>query len=181
MQKIKIPVVLGTARDSRYSDKAANFILNEINKRSDMEGVMVDVKDHLFGRTVVSWDDKFGKTASWKKIMSESGGLILVIPEYNHGYPGELKILLDSLNEEYHNKPVLLFGVSVGSFGGTRVVDHIKPVLVELGLIPVSVAGYFINIQSAFNDDGSIKDKEQINRISKNFDALADLAKRFSK
>lgn len=38
--------------------------------------------------------------------MTRADGLVIVAPEYNHGYPGALKSVLDLLLKEYIHKPV---------------------------------------------------------------------------
>jgi NAD(P)H-dependent FMN reductase len=40
--------------------------------------------------------------------------MVIVTPEYNHGYPGLLKHVLDSNLKEYIHKAVGLCGVSAG-------------------------------------------------------------------
>src|SRR5437870_3626002 len=62
---------------------------------------------------------------------------IIVAPEYNHGYPGLLKHVLDTNLKEYIHKAVGICGVSAGPFGGTRVTENLLPVLRELGLVTI--------------------------------------------
>ena len=64
-------------------------------------------------------------------------GLVIVAPEYNHGYPGILKHALDTNLKEYIHKPVGLCGVSAGGFGGTRVIESLLPVMRELGMVTI--------------------------------------------
>ena len=104
--------------------------------------------------------------------MTRADGLIIVVPEYNHGYPGELKLLLDSLFEEYEKKPVLLCGVSAGGWGGTRVVDHIKQVLIELKMVPTRSALYYPGVKKLFNEEGVILGEGHSERVA---EALAEL------
>ena len=51
--------------------------------------------------------------------MNRSDALVIVAPEYNHGYPGMLKHVLDTNLHEYVHKAVGVVGVSAG-FGGAR-------------------------------------------------------------
>lgn len=62
---------------------------------------------------------------------------VLMAPEYNHGYPGLLKHVLDTNLKEYIHKAVGVCGVSAGNFGGTRVIENLLPVLRELGLVTI--------------------------------------------
>ncbi len=178
MEKIFIPVLLGTGRIDRSSEYAAKFVVGEVEKNEKIETKLVDVKDFGYSVTVPPWG-KGGvneSSTSWKETMMRADGLIIVTPEYNHGYPGELKLVLDSLYDEYEKKPVLLCGVSAGGLGGARVVEHIKPVLIELKMVPTRSALYFSNIKKLFNEEGVMQEKSQEEgyeeRIS---DALTEL------
>jgi NAD(P)H-dependent FMN reductase len=62
---------------------------------------------------------------------------VLVVPEYNHGYPGLLKHVLDTNLKEYIHKAVGICGVSAGGLGGTRVIQNLLPVMRELGLVTI--------------------------------------------
>jgi len=86
-------------------------------------------------------------------------GLVLVVPEYNHSYPGMLKHVLDSNLKEYIHKAVGICGVSAGGFGGTRVIQSLLPVLRELGLITIFWDGNFSGAQSLFDEAGNMKDR----------------------
>jgi NAD(P)H-dependent FMN reductase len=65
---------------------------------------------------------------------TRADGLVIVSPEYNHGYPGALKSVLDLLLKEYIHKSVAFAGVSAGPWGGTRVIEAMLPIARELGL-----------------------------------------------
>jgi NAD(P)H-dependent FMN reductase len=57
------------------------------------------------------------KDPTFSEAMRRADGLVIVAPEYNHGYPGILKHVLDTNLKEYIHKPVGLCGVSAGAFG----------------------------------------------------------------
>ena len=65
-----------------------------------------------------------------------SDGFIIVSPEYNHGYPGELKMLLNMLFSQYAHKPVGICRVSSGAWGGTRMVEQLRQVGLAFHLGP---------------------------------------------
>jgi NAD(P)H-dependent FMN reductase len=163
MGKLFIPVILGTAREGRKSEAPARFVYSELQKKEEVETDFVDVRDFVHSATTPPWgvggiDEKPTK---WKEIATRADGFIFVVPEYNHGYPGEFKMLLDSLFwNEYSGKPVAVCGTSKGMFGARALVDHIKPVLIELKMVPIRSAMYFSKIEETFAqvDEG---DKEE--------------------
>jgi NAD(P)H-dependent FMN reductase len=152
-----IPVILGTAREGRKSENVAKYVVEEV-KAAGIDTELLDVRDYRLPATNKNVDTPQAKKLS--AIISKADGLIVVTPEYNHGYPGELKMMIDMLRDEYAKKPVGLCGVSAGPLGGARVVDLIKPVFVELHMTNIREALYFPLVDSLFDDKGVLKDKK---------------------
>jgi NAD(P)H-dependent FMN reductase len=104
-------------------------------------------------------------------------GLVIVVPEYNHGYPGMLKHALDMCLDEYIHKAVGLCGVSAGPFGGARVIENLVPVVRELGLVVTSTDVNFSSIRDVFDDDGSLKQQQYVRRVAKFLNELVWMAR----
>lgn len=148
---LKIPVLYGSMRDGRKSEPAAKLIHAELVKRG-VESAYVTPEKY---RSMKSLEK--AAPAEWKKIMSGADALVIVSPEYNHGYPGPLKEMLDSLYEEFNFKPVGICGAS-GFLGGGRMVEQLRQVVIELKMVPIREAVYIPMVWDAFNADGSPKD-----------------------
>ena len=179
MKTLHIPVVLGTARKSRKSEQVANLVMRLVSQRDASQSELVDVKDHIQEAvTVPPWGEGGTETnaTKWKEIVDRADALVLVVPEYNHGYPGELKLLLDSLHSEYKGMPVGIVGVSSGILGGARVIDHIKPVLIEMYLHPIHTSVNFMSVGKAFNEDGTLANEKVSEYISKMLSELEETA-----
>lgn len=177
--KPHIPIVLGTARQGRESEKVARYVVATLESRDDLTTELVDVRDHVKeAATVPPWGvgGVNEKSSAWQEIVKRSNALVLVIPEYNHGYPGELKLLLDSLWDDYKGLPVCLVGVSEGALGGARVLDHIKPVLIELHLTPIRESMSFPKVKEKFNEEESIKDEKTTEYVNKVVTTLLETA-----
>lgn len=169
-----IPVILGTSRQGRRTEYAARFVLEQTKKRADVETELIDVcklplklddageqmKDPKFSATILRCD-----------------GLIIVTPEYNHGYPGLLKHALDMNLEEYIHKAVGICGVSAGPFGGARVIEALLPVMRELGLVTIFWDVNFGNVQNLFDDQGNLLDQSYLRRVDKFLDELIWMAR----
>ncbi|MCA1660244.1 MAG: NAD(P)H-dependent oxidoreductase [Verrucomicrobiaceae bacterium] len=169
-----IPVILGTPRQGRRSEHAANFVLEETRKRAGVETELIDVR-----ALDLSMNDAGEqiKIPEFSEKMKRCDALILVVPEYNHGYPGMLKHALDTNLEEYIHKAVGLCGVSAGPFGGTRVIEHLLPVMRELGLVTTFTDVNFGNIQKLFDDEGRLLDDGFVRRVGKFLDELLWMAR----
>ena len=124
-----VPVILGTARTGRRSADVAKAVATELKNR-DFLTELVDVAE--FPMTGTNSPVKPGALERFRETVAAADGFVIVTPEYNHGYPGELKMLLDSELDAYRHKPVGLVGVSAGQLGGTRDFEQLKQWLDEL-------------------------------------------------
>jgi NAD(P)H-dependent FMN reductase len=165
-----IPIILGTAREGRRSEKAAQFVLRELQKQPDVETEIIDVRDYRLGATDDSGEQETAKKYIQK--VTAADGFIIVSPEYNHGYPGELKMMLDMAYKEYNKKPVAICGVSNGGMGGVRMTEQLRLVAIELQMVPISKAVYFSNVKTLFDEQGNITDESYYERLKKVFEEL---------
>ncbi len=151
-----IPVILGTVRKGRASENVAKFVFEQVKKREGVETELIDVRELHFPTDDAGEQIKHPKFSA---TCARADGLVLVTPEYNHGYPGMLKHALDSNLKEYIHKAVGICGVSAGGFGGTRVIEALLPVMRELGLVTIFWDGNFSGAQGLFDEAGNIKDR----------------------
>ena len=173
-QTLFIPVILGTPRQGRRSEHPARLVLSETEKRRGVETELVDV------RSLPMRLDDAGegmKDPAFAATVDRADALILVVPEYNHGYPGLLKHALDMNLKEYIHKAVGLCGVSAGTFGGTRVIEHLLPVMRELGLVTISTDVNFGNVRKLFNEQGELLDPSFVRRVNGFLDELIWMAR----
>src|ERR1700726_5175765 len=169
-----IPVLLGTARQGRESEHAAKFVFEQTKKRAGVESEFIDV------RTLPMRVDDAGeqmKDPKFASTIERCDGLIIVTPEYNHGYPGLLKHALDMCLKEYIHKAVGICGVSAGSFGGARVIENLLPVMRELGLVTIFEDVNFGNVGNLFDESGQPLDQNFIRRIDKFLNELIWMAR----
>jgi NAD(P)H-dependent FMN reductase len=166
MDSLNIPVLYGSSREGHKSEPAAQYICDLLKARA-VETTLVLPADYHKGKTLEKAEPK-----PWAEIMAKADGLIIVTPEYNHGYPGELKELMDSLYTEYAKKPVAICGCSAGGLGGCRVVEQLRQVVVELHMCPTREAIYFSSIQTLFGPDGKITDPSYEKRCDVMFEEL---------
>ncbi len=165
-----LPLILGTPRQGRASEHAARFVFEEISKRADMETEFIDIR-----KLRLSIDDagEAIKDPQFSATVDRADGLILVVPEYNHSFPGLLKHVLDSNLKEYIHKAVGVCGVSAGPFGGARMIESLLPVLRELGLVTIFWDVYFGHAGKLFDPaTGSITDPAYSGRVKKFVDEL---------
>jgi NAD(P)H-dependent FMN reductase len=171
MDKLFIPVLLGTNRKGRNSAHVARWLVGEMQKRDDIETKLFDVCDFRLPQ------DDYGTALrdsfpEWRDSIIRADGLVVISPEYNHGYPGSLKSVLDLLLKEYIHKCVALVGVSAGPWGGTRVIEALVPMVRELGLAVTFTDLNFPSVQTKFDADGNLLDKAYEKRAEGFLDEL---------
>jgi len=169
-----VPVILGTARQGRESEHAARFDFEQTKTRAGVETELIDV------RSLPMRLDDAGeqmKDPAFSATVERCDGLILVTPEYNHGYPGLLKHALDMNLKEYIHKVVGICGVSAGPFGGARVIEQLLPVVRELGLIAIFEDVNFGSVQNLFDEKGKLLDQNYIRRVDKFLNELIWMAR----
>src|SRR5579884_2712311 len=169
-----IPVILGTPRQGRASENVAAFVADQTANRPGIETELIDIRTLPLPTTDAG---ERIKDAGFSETMMRADALILVVPEYNHGYPGLLKHALDTNLKEYIHKPIGLCGVSAGGFGGTRVIESLLPVLRELGLVTIF---WDVNVSGAgkiFDAQGQLLDPALPRRIEKMLGELIWMAR----
>lgn len=159
-----IPVILGTVRKGRASENVAKFVYEETKKREGVTTELIDLRDL---KLAIDDAGEAIKDAKFSETIQRADGLVLVVPEYNHGYPGILKHALDSNLKEYIHKAAGICGVSAGGFGGTRMIQNLLPVLRELGLVTIFWDGNFSGSQNLFDGEGKLLDQSYVQRIDK--------------
>ena len=169
-----IPIILGTARRGRRTEHAARFVFEQTKKRPGVETELIDVC-----KLPMKLDDagEQMKDPGFSATIQRCDGLIIVTPEYNHGYPGLLKHALDMNLEEYIHKAVGICGVSTGAFGGARVIEGLLPVMRELGLVTIFWDVNFGNVQKLFDEQGNLLDQSYVRRLDKFLNELIWMAR----
>jgi NAD(P)H-dependent FMN reductase len=169
-----IPVILGTVRQGRMSLPVARLVASELSRRPGIETELIDV-----ARIPLRVDDagEATKDAAFASRMNRADALVVVSPEYNHGYSGLLKHVLDSCLKEYIHKAVGVVGVSAGPFGGSRGIQDLLPVLRELGLVSIFWDVNFSSVRSVFDESGALCDQAYLPRIDKFLKELVWMAR----
>lgn len=174
--KLSIPLLLGTNRENRESANVAKWVFAKMEEREEIEPVFFDVSEFELPTDNYGMDlgNRYPK---WRDAVIAADGLVIVTPEYNHGYPGILKSVLDLLLKEYIHKAVALVGVSSGPWGGTRVIEAMVPMLRELGLAVTFTDLNFPKVKTKFDENGNLLDEGYEKRVKGFLDELIWMAR----
>ncbi len=138
-----IPVIVGSTRTGRFSEIAADWILNHLRKRDGIDSRLLDLRDYpmpffdevlppaMPGRAPYQNE----VVQRWTAEIGASAGFIIVTAEYNYGPAAVLKNALDWVYPEWNRKPVAFVGY--GGQGGVRSVQQLREIAIELQMAPI--------------------------------------------
>ncbi len=135
MSKLKIGVIIGSTRDTRFGDKPAQWIADLAAQRPELDVEIVDLKSFdlpLFNEPASNaWmPSKDPRAVAWQNKIGEFDGYIVVTAEYNRSMTGALKNAFDQAYVEWNRKAIGFVGY--GSVGAARAIEHARSVSVEL-------------------------------------------------
>lgn len=174
MEKLFIPILLGTTRPNRGSYQVAKLVEAVGKTIPEIKVKLVDPGDYHFP---FDGNDPENKDPRYSALTKKADGFFIVTPEYNHSFPGTLKRMLDSELTNYIHKPVAFAGVSDRMFGGVRAIESLLPTVRELGLVATFADLYFPEVQKLFDAKGKILDEGYVRRIERGFAELIWMAK----
>ena len=164
MDKLFIPLILGTNRQDRQSRFVADWVFSKMQAHEEIETRFFDTRDFQMPTDDYGTEIK-DLFPEWRDAIVRADGLVIVSPEYNHGYPGILKSVLDLLLKEYIHKAVAVCGVSAGPWGGTRVIEALATTVRELGLTITFTDLNFPGVRQKFDENGKLLDEAYEKRV----------------
>ena len=114
-----------------------------------------------------------GHTHEWSARIERADALVLVTPEYNHGYPAAIKNAIDYLHHEWRDKAVGFVSYG-GVAAGTRAVQQLKQVVTTLKMVPV-VESVNIPFHTSVIHDDRVHANDAMNQAA---DAMLDELRR---
>lgn len=85
------------------------------------------VMDDTISAMVSSGDYLDPNVREWSKLVASCDGFLILTPQFNWGYPGDLKNAMDHLYHEWRNKPIML--MTYGGHGGGKCGIQLRQVL----------------------------------------------------
>ncbi len=144
-EKIRIKIILGSVRQKRFGERPARWIEGQLKAWEGVDAELLDIKDYQLPWYDLPTSPKMlarkypnEDVQRWADKLEEADAFIIISPEYNHGYPGQLKNAIDWTYPEWNRKPIGF--VSYGSVSGARAVEQLREVVIELRGVPISRA-----------------------------------------
>ena len=158
-------VVLASTRPQRAGDAVAGWVVDRAKHHGGFDLDVVDLRELDLPFLDEPEHPRFGRyqhahTKAWSERVDDADAVVLITPEYNHGYPAPLKNALDFLSREWAYKPAGIVSYG-GVSGGTRAMLQLETVLAALKMTPVVPAVNIPFVANRIDDDG-VLDADQL-------------------
>ena len=172
--QLYVPIILGSTRRGRQSDKPARWIERRLRETGRCEVELLDLAEYDFPimeERLTMRDDPPPRAQEFSGKLRRADAIVIVTPEYNSGYPGVLKNTLDYFYTEYYRKPFGVVTVSGGGFGGITCFQSLLAVLQKVrGIVPAHLP--ISSVQKTFDQAGNLVDPSYEKRASVFMDEL---------
>lgn len=168
-----ITIIAGTNRNGSKSKKVADFYSKTMTDLG-IENQVLDLKDlpndFAFAQ-LGNQTEEYNKLID--KYITKIDRMLIVIPEYNGGFPGVLKSFFDTVPPKYvNNMRCALTGISSGHAGAARAIDSFSDILHYLKAEVYSNKPKFSGIENLLDDSGNFKNDRDISRIKEQIEGL---------
>lgn len=140
MAKPRIAVIISSTRQTRFADKPAAWLMEQVKDHPELDFELVDLRDQnlpFFDEPASNlWMPSSNpKAVAWQERLAGFDGFFFVVAEYNRSITGALKNALDQSYKEWNRKPFA--ALAYGSMGGARALEHLRLIGIELQMVPL--------------------------------------------
>jgi NAD(P)H-dependent FMN reductase len=175
-----VAVLLGSVRSDRMGDRAAKWVVAQLEKRGH-EVVLVDaaeLKLPLLDRMwkeikkdpPAKYEKLHEKLAPLAKLYARVDGFCVVSAEYNHSISPGMTNLIDYFLEEYAFRPSAIVCYSTTPFGGVRAAMQLRALLAEVGMSSIPSVQPIPAVDKSLSKEGVALTQELAEKSGKFFD-----------
>lgn len=162
-----ITIIVGTNRNKSEAGKFARHYEKELVSKGETVNFihLKDIASDLYHSEMYDEPLQDSLMTLQDDIMIPTKKFIFVIPEYNGGMPGALKMFIDALsirlrNETFSDKKAAIVGVSAGRAGNLRGMEHLTGVLNYLNTTVLPNRQPYSSIFKIMNKSGELIDED---------------------
>ncbi|MCF3640700.1 NAD(P)H-dependent oxidoreductase [Rhizobium sp. TRM95111] len=147
---ITVALIYGSARENRFCDTVVDWVLSELRAMKGFAVVRLDPAELV----ISARGPDAASVERIEAVLTAADAILIVTPEYNHGYPAPLKAIIDSTFKPWHAKPVAF--VSYGGIsGGLRAVEQLRQVFAELHAVTIRETVSLAHAWALFDSAGN--------------------------
>jgi chromate reductase, NAD(P)H dehydrogenase (quinone) len=159
MSQYQIAVIVGSLRKDSFNRKLASAMVKLAPAEFSFKQV------NIADLPLYNQDDDANQAESVRRMKGEiaaAQGILFVTPEYNRSIPGVLKNAIDHGSRPYGQsvwggKPAGVLGVSPGATGTAMAQQHLRNILVAVGVLTLAQPEAYIQAKEGlFDENGDI-------------------------
>lgn len=170
-----ITIISGTNRQDSNTTRICNHYLSALESQTKEQVNLIDLSTlpiQAFADRDYNGKEKNGLLSQIQDdVIIPTKKFIFIIPEYNGGMPGILKLFIDQISarnikESFYMKKACLTGVSSGRAGNLRGMEHLTGVLNYLNVIVFPNRLPISGIENLISEHGKLEDDLTIDLIN---------------
>jgi NAD(P)H-dependent FMN reductase len=168
----KIAIISSSVRRGRASHRVALYFRNYLMDNNLADTDIIDLQQYnvpVFDERLKYQESPLPEAIEFAERIRMADGVIIVVPEYNGGYPASIKNAIDLLTVEWRRKPVAISTVSDGIFGGSQVIISLQFILWKLKAWTVPAQFPVLRVPETFDGNGIPVDRDATDRRAARF------------
>ncbi|HVV56262.1 MAG TPA: NAD(P)H-dependent oxidoreductase [Mucilaginibacter sp.] len=169
-----ITIISSTNRPGSSTLKVARYYQQQLKEKGIEAGILslADLPPNL-----IQTDLYGSRSAAFEpiqQIVTRTEKFLFIIPEYNGGFPGVLKVFIDacSFPESFYEKKAALVGISSGKYGNVRGVDHFTGVCHYIHLNVMSLKIHIASIHKELDPNGNLFKEDTVRYVNEQIEKL---------
>ncbi len=178
---MKINILSSTDRPGSNALKISGYVKKRLEEKADVQILTLmdyPLMDVAGGR----YADDIESVNEFNNTFLDADGILFVVPEYNGGFPGILKVFFDYLPfpKALKGMPVSLIGEAAGAFGAMRPVEQFSQLLTYRKAIIFPERIFIQRVNDSFDEEQGMKSESQQKMLDIQLDKFPDFVRKHS-
>lgn len=158
---MNLKIISGTDRPGSNALVISKYV-QSLYQKEGAEAEVISLEDFPLHEVA---GGKYGKVIAeveaFRKPIIEADALVFVIPEYNGGFPGILKMFIDYLPfpKAFEKMPMAFIGESDGAFGALRAVEQFQMIANYRNALQFPERVFIPRVNSEYEEGIGLKDE----------------------
>ena len=178
---MKINILSATDRPGSNAMKVSHYAGKKLKERAEVE--IISLRDYPFQDIIGGrYADNIDSVDEFNDRFLDADGILFVIPEYNGGFPGVLKLFYDYLPfpKALKGVPVSLIGEAAGAFGALRPVEQFSQLLTYRNAIIFPEQMVIQRVNESFDMEMGMKNEKQQKFLDDQLEKFPEFVKKHS-
>ena len=125
---LNFALIIASVRPQRSADLLLPWLRQHLGATPGLNLIEIDLRDAALNGAQMQ---PGGSATVIADRLADADGFLILVPEYNHSFPGALKDAIDLHYTQWEHKPVSFVGYGAAS-GGMRAIEQLRLIFPEL-------------------------------------------------